>query len=153
MFTVREVRSEDLPAVTELYNQATKKLMEKDIRQWDYPWTMQRCLDLFPGLVVLLRDNQIVGAMRLVEKQEEDELGRMTPILSLEKLVIHPDCQGKQWSDHLFVYAKAQGEHHKKRVLFDCWAGNTNLVSYYSKKATYVGLCEEEDYQVAVFQL
>lgn len=152
-FFVRNAMFEDVDALVSMYNVATQKLMEKGIHQWYYPWRRSVIEEMLSTVVVLLKDQQLVGAMMITGIERVDEESEDMESLYIEKLVIHPAFQGQRMSKRLFDYARKLGREQKQAVYFDCWAGNTRLIDYYLNEAEQIAVVDEDEYQVAVFRL
>ncbi|MBL1226327.1 GNAT family N-acetyltransferase [Enterococcus sp. BWR-S5] len=150
---IRKAEIADIEDLLQLYNEATLKLINQGINQWSYPWDEETMADLLPQLVVLENNRQLIGAMVISEKAHFNTYSFGKPALFLEKIVIHPRMQGKKISGQLFDFARVQGELVKKAVYFDCWAGNEKLITYYLNYAKQIAVIDEEDYEVALFQL
>lgn len=150
---IREAKASDVEGLLHLYNEATFKLIKQGIKQWTYPWEKETIEKLLSELVVLVDGQQIVGAMAISEMERFNEYLFVSPVLFLEKIVIHPAMQGNQLSRMLFDFARIEGKQSGKAVYFDCWAGNKKLIKHYLNYAKQVAVVAEEDYQVALFEL
>ncbi|MBP1047606.1 GNAT family N-acetyltransferase [Enterococcus sp. BWM-S5] len=150
---IRKAVRDDIEMLIDMYNLATQRLLEKGIHQWDYPWQRKQLAELLPEFIVFEKESRIIGAMVLTEKVQFNEHPFEETVLFLEKLVIHPDFQRINMSDHLFEYARKISRVNGQEIYFDCWAGNEKLINYYSKRAEQVAILSEEDYEVALFRL
>ncbi|WP_321387679.1 hypothetical protein [uncultured Enterococcus sp.] len=150
---IRKAEIADIEDLLQLYNEATLKLINQGIDQWSYPWDEKIIAALLPQLVVLVNNRQLIGAMVISEKMYFNTYSFENSVLFLEKIVIHPRMQGKKISGQLFDFARVQGAFAKKAVYFDCWAGNEKLITHYLNYAKQIAVIDEEDYQVALFQL
>ena len=146
----------ELEGILEVLNAATKKLLDKKVEQWKYPWeTVPIEADIREKLQYSVKSGNRTIAVFSVKDISCNpwEPEGCDNQCYLYRIAVHPDVQGTGVGEAIWAWVKAYAEHENKTVYLDCWAGNEKLKAFYSKAGfTHLGEFPEEDYQISVFR-
>ena len=152
---IRKADSKDTPALLDILNNATLKLLKKGVMQWEYPWQSDCVLSFTEKeefYIVFCNDNPC-GCFGLRPFTDNYFVPQDKDGLYWYHLAVHPeyDKTGIGWQICSWVqeYSRNTG----KAIYFDCWAGNKSLRNYYTFNGFEpLGEFPEEDYFVAAFR-
>ncbi len=146
----------DLERILEVLNSATKKLLDKKVYQWEYPWeTAQIEEDIREKRQFTVKDASRMIAVFSIK----DTLGNVWEPENhgdqcyLYRIAVHPQVQGAGVGEAVCTWVKAYAINNNKTVYLDCWAGNEKLKAFYTKAGfDCLGEFPEEDYKISVFR-
>lgn len=150
---IRQATMEDFDQISALIHASTKKLIEKHVYQWAYPYEVHQLeKQIVSGEVYLLEENK-----RLIGSYSIKPVSAKFPIqiedgMYIYRMLIHPFYQGKNMPDFMFKHIRRAYKQHP--VVMDCWAGNEKISNFYrSHECLYLGDFPEEDYKISVYQV
>jgi len=153
-FTVRKATAGDVAEIENILNSATLKLLARGVHQWEYPWSVRAIQEFVEKeeFYLVLCEGVPRACFGIKDYSEN-------PFDSTDKtgmywyhLATHPD-RGKKGAGYAACswvqeYSRKTG----RKIYFDCWAGNTSLINYYTFMGFQpLGKFAEEDYFVMAF--
>lgn len=152
---IRPSKTEDLKQIINLLNEVTLHLIEKGIRQWDYPWDEGQIaaqINHHSSYVLLIND-EIIGVFCLSEIDYFNDLPVDAKSIYLSQIAILPEFQGGNLGSAILDFAYSYAEKLNKTLYLDCWAGNEKLKDFYTRNGLEsIGDFPEDDYFISIFQ-
>jgi len=153
--TVRKAIAADIEKLMDILNSATKKLLDKGVMQWEYPWDTQEVQSFITKEEFYIAEYEGVPCACFGLKPfcdnyfvPQDKTG-----LYWYHLAVHPDYDKLGIGYMLCRWVHDFAQENKISIYFDCWAGNNSLRNYYSFNGfEFIGEFPEEDYFVAAFK-
>lgn len=152
---VKKAEYTDIPALLDILNSATQKLLSKGVQQWEYPWDeeiVKSYIDKNEFYIAFYNDNPCgcFGLKKYVPNRfvPEDVDGEYW-----YHLAVHPDYDRLGIGYMLCRWVQEYSKQTGTTIYFDCWAGNKSLRNYYSFNGfEHIGDFPEEDYFVSAFR-
>lgn len=155
MIEIRKANFEDQTEILTIYNETTLDLLEKDIKQWDYPWepeVIQKEIKKNQAYVVLF-NRTFVGTFCISPLNNLSTLPIDPEGVYLSKIAILPGYQGKNLGSAAVQFACSFAKQRNLTLYLDCWAGNKKLKEFYSGNGLeYIGDFPEEGYFISIFK-
>ena len=152
---VRKATEKDIPAVLDILNSATQKLLAKKVMQWEYPWdenVVKSYVDK-NEFYIAFYDDVPCGCFGLKKYPDNRFAPQDTDGEYWYHLAVHPNSDKAGIGYMLCRWVQEYSRQTGITIYFDCWAGNTSLRNYYSFNGfEYMGDFPEEDYFVSAFR-
>ena len=146
----------DLDGILEVLNAVTKKLLDRKVYQWEYPWEAALIEgDIREKLQFTVKDDSRIIAVFSIKDTSGNawEPENHSDQCYLYRIAVHPDAQGAGVGEAICTWVKTYAKNGNKTVYLDCWAGNEKLKTFYSKAGfDYLGDFPEEDYKISVYR-
>lgn len=156
MCKIRPAKLNESGIIVKILNKVTLYLHQRNINQWTYLWKPNEIDSEIrnKNMYVVTMDELIVGTFSLRKMESNAALNIKAPDnLYLYRIALLPEYQGKNLGAKIINYAFDVSKNSGKTLYLDCWAGNKNLKSFYSKSGfDYYGDFKEEDYMISVFK-
>lgn len=154
-FRFETVTRDELKEVIDLLNRVTYNLLEKNIKQWEYPWDESFIIEdiLNERLIAVKSEEKIIGMFSIKETSSFFNFAsEENVILYVYRISVDINFQGEGIGALILDYCKRYGKDKGKEMYLDCWQGNEKLRNFYeSHKLTYMGDYPEEDFFVSVY--
>ena len=144
----------DLNSILDILNSATKKLISKNIPQWDYPWDTEEVAGYIQkNEFYKVQSNGIVAGCFGLKPFENNPFADDKNGLYFYHLAVHPQHSATGLSQKICRWIQRYAKSNGVTVYFDCWAGNDFLKKFYTENGfEYIGDFPEEDYFVSAFK-
>ena len=145
----------DIDSLINVLNEATLKLLDKDIKQWTYPWPKIAIeKEIAQGQMFKLEiEHQIVGTFIIKPIHQLNTLSISENSLYVSRIAIIPNHQGKNIGRSIISFCHSFSKEQHKDMYLDCWAGNDRLKQFYkSCGLCYLGDFPVEDYYISIFR-
>ena len=152
---IRLSKSEDLKRMLYILNEVTLHLIEKGIRQWDYPWDEEKVADQIKNnySYILLINDEIIGVFCMNEIDSINDFSVDAKSIYLSQIAVLQEFQGGNLGSAIINFACCFVNRLNKTLYLDCWAGNEKLKDFYTRNGMeYKGDYPEGDYFISIFQ-
>ncbi|WP_444684490.1 GNAT family N-acetyltransferase [Alkalicoccus luteus] len=148
---VQRAEKADAAAVTALLNRVTKRLLDINMMQWDYPWDEAAVIAQIDRgeRYILISGDHVIGTFAMKQINEPMTFPVAPGSCYLFELAVEPVYQGQKIGQKLLEEAKLITA---GTLYLDCWAGNEKLRDYYTKAGwKEAGVYPVNDYEICVF--
>lgn len=153
MKQIKKCTINDIQKLIALLNEVTLNLHNKNINQWDYPWTKEMLEEDIQhnNLYKVVYEDNLIATFSMKHLEENETILIKSDVNYLYRIAILPENQGKGVGKEILNYCfKNLNE---RDIYLDCWAGNDRLKDFYLKEGLkYIGDEKEEDYYISVFK-
>jgi len=155
MMRIRRGTVSDIEQLEIMMNTIIKVLIEKGIKQWDYPCERKLLEEeiKYGFIFICENNNEVVGCFSIREVNYIERINVKEASFYLYRVMIHSKYHGRKWGDHIINYVRSFFSINKD-VYLDCWFGNFKLRNFYLRNhCSYLGDFLEDDYMVSFFKV
>lgn len=144
----------DLDYIVSILDEATLKLLQKEIPQWNYPWYREEIEKDLPSQYVVREEGSVIAVFSLKPLDNcFDKEAHSKEDYYLHRIAVLPEYQGKGIGEKILRFVQKFSVKHEKNIYLDCYQGNKKLRQFYEKAGFYYqGDYPEENYLVSVFR-
>lgn len=154
-FTIRQAKIDDIAVIIKLLNNVTINLLEKGIKQWNYPWNKNEIEEDIrnKNIYVMIVNASLIGTFSIRKIEEGRHNVLENGDYYIYRIALLPEYQGCDLGKEIIEFA-CEFAREKGNVLYlDCWNGNEKLRGFYLKAGLeYIGDYPEEDYFISIFR-
>lgn len=145
----------DTDSLIDVLNEATLKLLAKDIKQWTYPWSRTAIEEeIAQGQMFKVElESHIVGTFMIKPIHQLNTLSINENSLYVSSIAVTPDYQGKSIGRSIINFCHSFSKVQSKDMYLDCWAGSNKLKEFYKDCGLqYLGDFPVDDYFISIFR-
>lgn len=144
----------DLDNIITVLDEATLKLLKKEIPQWNYPWYREDIEKDLQSQYVVREEGSIIAVFSMKPLNNcYDNKEQSKEDYYLHRIAVLPEYQGKGLGRKILHFVQNFSIKREKNIYLDCYQGNKKLRQLYEKAGFYYqGDYPEEDYLVSVFR-